>query len=195
MAMPPGLKSAKMLKDRKKGKSKKDEPKDDEAESKDDKVEAKGDKSSMSGSDHLAKLEADLTKDIEMGEDVEEVIEETGADMGGAAGAADPAAGGDPAKVFADVLEIDELTAQAVYGEAMGLPELAEMSVADMANKIKGNYDLLKQIIMSMGEKAAIAMKEEMNQPMPAPGAMEGMPGGPEGMPPGPGMGGPPPGM
>ena len=46
-----------------------------------------------------------------------------------------------------------------------------------------------------MGEKAAIAMKEEMNQPMPAPGAMEGMPGGPEGMPPGPGMGGPPPGM
>ena len=41
---------------------------------------------------------------------------------------------------------------------------------------------MLKQIIMSMGEKAALAMKDQMNQPMDMTG----------GMPTGPDMGGPP---
>ena len=116
------------------------------------------------------------------GVEVEEVVEDEPKekksekdDMGGDMG-------GDPVKVFVDVLDLDDMTAQAVYAEAMSLPELAEMSPEQMAKKIKGNYDMLKKIIMSMGEKAAMAMKDEMNQPMD-------MGGGP---PAGPDMGGPP---
>lgn len=85
--------------------------------------------------------------------------------------------GDDPVKVFADILELDELTAQAIYSEAMSLEELSEMSPDAMANKIKGNYDLLKKIMTSMGEKAAMAMQDELNQPMEAPPEMAGPPG------------------
>jgi len=74
------------------------------------------------------------------------------------------------------------------------MPELADMDAKQMAEKIKGNYDLLKAIIVSMGEKAAMAMKNELNQPM-APPEMGGAPDmGPDmgGPPMGPGMSGPP---
>ena len=67
------------------------------------------------------------------------------------------------------------------------MPELADMSPKEMADKIKGNYDMLKNIIVSMGEKAAMAMKEELNQPMAPPDMGPDM-GGP---PMGPGMSGP----
>ena len=63
------------------------------------------------------------------------------------------------------------------------MAELSDMSPEQMAKKIKGNYDMLKKIIMSMGEKAAMAMKDQMNQPMEMPGGE--MPAGPD-------MGGPP---
>ena len=79
------------------------------------------------------------------------------------------------------------------------MAELADMSPEQMAKKIKGNYDMLKAIIVSMGEKAAMAMKDELNQPMAPPdmGAPE-MGGAPDmgpdmgGPPMGPGMSGPP---
>jgi hypothetical protein len=120
----------------------------------------------------------------EGGEEEEEIEVSETVEMGGEAGA--PAGGdSDPIRVFSDVLELDDLTAQAVYGEAMALPELSEMEPEAMAKKIKGNYDMLKKIIMSMGEKAAVAMQDDMNQPM-APPAGPDM-GGPP-------MGGPPPG-
>ena len=178
MAMSP---AAKALKERKKGKSKKDaEPKDDAP-----KAEAEGGEAL----DAVAEFEAGLEKD--KGGEVEEVMEET--TVAEVAGGDEAPMGDDPTKVFGDVLELDDITAQAVYAEAMGMPELADMSPKEMAEKIKGNYDMLKSIIVSMGEKAAMAMKAELNQPM-APPDMGGAPDmGPDmgGPPMGPGMSGP----
>ena len=167
-------KSAKMLKDRMKKKSKKgDEPEMDDAK--------------MMGGDDKSladMLDEQMGDEGEKVEETEEVEVAEAADMGDKDDANmagdDPAK--DPVKVFADVLDLDDITAQAVYGEAMAMADLADMSPEDMAKKIKSNYDMLKQIIMSMGEKAAIAMRDEMNQPMNMAG---GMPAGPD-------MGGPP---
>jgi hypothetical protein len=129
----------------------------------------------------LKKAAGDDDKDEEVEEtEVTESVEMGAKDDANMAGD-DPAK--DPVKVFADVLDLDDITAQAVYGEAMAMAELADMSPEQMAKKIKGNYDMLKKIIMSMGEKAAMAMKDQMNQPMDMPAG--GMPAGPD-------MGGPP---
>lgn len=169
MAMSP---AAKALKDRKKSKSKKDEaPKDDAP-----KAEAGGGEM-----DVMAEVEA-MVEETDKGDKVEVEEEAVAAETSGDAGM-----GEDPIKVFGDVLELDDITAQAVYAEAMSMPELADMSPKEMANKIKGNYDMLKNIIVSMGEKAAMAMKDELNQPM-APPEMGPDMGGP---PMGPGMSGP----
>tara|TARA_A100001201_G_scaffold53499_1_gene52466 strand:- start:106 stop:660 length:555 start_codon:yes stop_codon:yes gene_type:complete len=167
-------KSAKMLKDRMKNKSKKDEK--PEAEE----VEAKGGEE-MSEEEFSAKI-SEITDSGE--EEVEETEVAESAEMGAKddANMAGDDADADPVKVFAEVLDLDDITAQAVYGEAMAMADLSDMSPKQMAEKIKGNYDMLKKIIMSMGEKAAIAMKDEMNQPMDMTG---GMPAGPD-------MGGPP---
>ncbi len=180
MALSP---AAKRLKNLKKGK-KSDKPEMDEKDEKDDKpkAEAKDDK----GGEDMS--EEEMSSALESLGGGEEEVEETSVTESVEMGGADDAnmAGGDaakdPVKVFADVLDLDDITAQAVYGEAMAMAELADMSPDQMAKKIKGNYDMLKKIIMSMGEKAAMAMKDEMNQPMD-------MGGGP---PAGPDMGGPP---
>ncbi len=179
MALSP---AAKRLKNLKKGK-KSDKPEMDEKDEKDDKpkAEAKDDKG---GEKSLAGMLDEKMGGEEEVEEVEETSVTESAEMGGAddANMAGGDAAKDPVKVFADVLDLDDITAQAVYGEAMAMAELADMSPDQMAKKIKGNYDMLKKIIMSMGEKAAMAMKDEMNQPMD-------MGGGP---PAGPDMGGPP---
>ncbi len=188
MAMSP---AAKALKDRKKGKSKKDEePKDEAAE-----VEVTEDDLKVAD-ETLSKMAADASDDAgkEL-EDADKDMAKADADMADADAdmAAGDAAADDPVKVFSDVLDLDDVTAQAVYAEAMGMPELADMSPKEMADKIKGNYDMLKNIIVSMGEKAAMAMKAELNQPM-APPDMGGAPDmGPDmgGPPMGPGMSGP----
>ena len=171
--------SAKMLKDRMKSKKKKaDKPEEADAEMKGG--EEMSEETMMA---ELEKIGGPGGKDEEVEEVAETEVTES-AEMG----AKDDAnmAGGDadkdPVKVFADVLDLDDITAQAVYGEAMAMADLADMSPDQMAKKIKGNYDMLKQIIMSMGEKAAMAMKDQMNQPMDMAG---GAPGGPD-------MGGPP---
>ena len=175
MALSP---AAKRLKNLKKGKS--DKPEMDE---KDDKPKAAA---KEEGGDDMTEAEmnkalADLGGETEVEEtEVTETAEMGAKDDANMAGD-DPAK--DPVKVFADVLDLDDITAQAVYGEAMAMAELADMSPEQMAKKIKGNYDMLKKIIMSMGEKAAMAMKDEMNQPMEMPGG--DMPAGPD-------MGGPP---
>tara|TARA_R110000822_G_scaffold4148_14_gene17899 strand:- start:1574 stop:2107 length:534 start_codon:yes stop_codon:yes gene_type:complete len=156
MAPSPGYESAKMLKDRKKKKS---APAADPMG--DDSVESV-----------LAELDASLGAEEGVGEAMadEDMVagEEAGldSDMASAAGmdtgmgtGMDADAG---AKVFADVLGMDEMTAMAVYNEAMSLPELAEMDAAAMADKINGNYELLKNILMSMGEKAAMVMQEQI---------------------------------
>lgn len=177
MALSP---AAKRLKNLKKGK-KSDKPEMDE---KDDKP--KGEDVELTEEVMMSELEKAAGSD--KGDDKDEEVEETAVTESVEMGGADDAnmAGGDaakdPIKVFADVLDLDDITAQAVYGEAMAMAELADMSPDQMAKKIKGNYDMLKKIIMSMGEKAAMAMKDEMNQPMD-------MGGGP---PAGPDMGGPP---
>ena len=166
-------KSAKMLKDRMKNKSKKDEkPEAEEADAKG------GEEMSLS-----EMLEEKASADGGT-EEVEETEVAESAEMGAKddANMAGDDADADPVKVFAEVLDLDDITAQAVYGEAMAMADLSDMSPKQMAEKIKGNYDMLKKIIMSMGEKAAIAMKDEMNQPMDMTG---GMPAGPD-------MGGPP---
>jgi hypothetical protein len=174
-------KSAKMLKERMKKKSKKgDEPEMDDAE-------MKGDDTKKAEDVMMSELEkaADRKDDAdEKDEEVEETAVTEAVEVGGAddADMAGDDADKDPVKVFADVLDLDDITAQAVYGEAMAMADLADMSPEDMAKKIKGNYDMLKQIIMSMGEKAALAMRDQMNQPMDMAG---GMPAGPD-------MGGPP---
>jgi len=177
MALSP---AAKRLKNLKKGK-KSDKPEMDEKDDK-PKAEAKDDKGGDKGGE---KSLADML-DEKMGgeEEIEETAVTESVEMGGAddANMAGGDAATDPVKVFADVLDLDDITAQAVYGEAMAMADLADMSPEQMANKIKGNYDMLKKIIMSMGEKAAMAMKDEMNQPMDMGG---GMPAGPD-------MGGPP---
>lgn len=188
MAMSP---AAKALKDRKKSKSKKGEkPKDEAAE-----VEVTEDDLKVAD-ETLSKMAADASDDAgkEL-EDADKDMAKADADMADADAdmAAGDAAADDPVKVFSDVLDLDDVTAQAVYAEAMGMPELADMSPKEMANKIKGNYDMLKNIIVSMGEKAAMAMKAELNQPM-APPDMGGAPDmGPDmgGPPMGPGMSGP----
>ena len=174
-------KSAKMLKDRMKKKSKKgDEPEMDDAKMKGDDTELPEDVM-MSELEKAANRKDDAD---EKDEEVEETAVTEAVEVGGAddADMAGDDADKDPVKVFADVLDLDDITAQAVYGEAMAMADLADMSPEDMAKKIKGNYDMLKQIIMSMGEKAALAMKDQMNQPMDMAG---GMPAGPD-------MGGPP---
>lgn len=179
MAMSP---AAKALKERKKGKSKKDEEPKDEAP----KAEAEGGEEV----DVVAEFD-EAMKEAEGGDKVE--VEESATVEEVAGAGADAGMGEDPVKVFGDVLELDDITAQAVYAEAMSMPELADMSPKEMADKIKGNYDMLKNIIVSMGEKAAMAMKEELNQPM-APPDMGGAPDmGPDmgGPPMGPGMSGP----
>ena len=185
MAMSP---AAKALKDRMKSKSKSKSKKDD-APKGDDKKEAKKDEAG--GTDVVADFDAameevrgDKGKDVEVEEGVA-----VAAEAGPAGGMGD-----DPVKTFGDILDLDDITAQAVYAEAMAMPELADMDAKQMAEKIKGNYDLLKAIIVSMGEKAAMAMKNELNQPM-APPEMGGAPDmGPDmgGPPMGPGMSGPP---
>lgn len=167
-------KSAKMLKDRMKKKSKKDDkPKSDEMSKTDDLNEETmmAELEKVAGGDKMEE-ETEVTESAEMGA-------KDDANMAGGDAAKDPV------KVFADVLDLDDITAQAVYGEAMAMPELSDMSPDQMAKKIKGNYDMLKKIIMSMGEKAALAMKDELNQPMDMGGEMGGMPAGPD-------MGGPP---
>ena len=174
-------KSAKMLKERMKKKSKKgDEPEMDDAEMKGDDTE-KAEDVMMSELEKAANRKDDAD---EKDEEVEETAVTEAVEVGGAddADMAGDDADKDPVKVFADVLDLDDITAQAVYGEAMAMADLADMSPEDMAKKIKGDYDMLKQIIMSMGEKAALAMRDQMNQPMDMAG---GMPAGPD-------MGGPP---
>jgi hypothetical protein len=167
-------KSAQMLKDRMKKKSKKDDkPKSDEMSKTDDLNEETmmAELEKVAGGGEMEE-ETEVTESVEMGA-------KDDANMAGGDAAKDPV------KVFADVLDLDDITAQAVYGEAMAMPELSDMSPDQMAKKIKGNYDMLKKIIMSMGEKAALAMKDELNQPMDMGGEMGGMPAGPD-------MGGPP---
>lgn len=176
MALSP---AAKRLKNLKKGKS--DKPEMDEKDEK-PKAEAKEDKGGDMSEEEMSKALEDLGGETEVEEtEVTETAEMGAKDDANMAGD-DPAK--DPVKVFADVLDLDDITAQAVYGEAMAMADLADMSPEQMAKKIKGNYDMLKKIIMSMGEKAAVAMKDQMNQPMDMP------PGGD--MPAGPDMGGPP---
>ena len=175
--------SAKMLKERMKKKSKKgDKPEMDDAKMKGEKMSDED--AMMAGLEKAANREDDADDKDEKVEEVEETAMTEDVEMGGAddANMASGDADKDPVKVFADVLDLDDITAQAVYGEAMAMADLADMSPEQMAKKIKGNYDMLKQIIMSMGEKAAMAMKDEMNQPMDMGG---GMPAGPD-------MGGPP---
>ena len=177
MALSP---AAKRLKNLKKGK-KSDKPEMDE---KGDKPKAETKADDKGGEKSLADM-----LDEKMSGEGEVEVEETEAaesvEMGGKddANMAGDDAAKDPVKVFADVLDLDDITAQAVYGEAMSMAELSDMSPEQMAKKIKGNYDMLKKIIMSMGEKAAMAMKDDMNQPMEMPGGE--MPAGPD-------MGGPP---
>lgn len=172
MALSP---AAKRLKDMKKGKKSDDAPKDEDDAPMTDDAPKGGE--TLSDDDMLASLEK-AASDDDKGEETEEVEMTEEVEVGGApAGDAPDGAEADPVKVFSDVLELDELTAQAVYGEAMSMPELGDMSPEQMAKKIKGNYDMLKKIIVSMGEKAAMAMKDDLNQP-PAPA--------------GPDMGGPP---
>lgn len=171
-------KSAKMLKDRmKKKKSKKDDkPKSDEMS-----ADEGGEKSLSAMLDEKmseSKGGGEMEEETEVAESVEMGAKDDANMAGGDAAK-------DPVKVFADVLDLDDITAQAVYGEAMAMPELSDMSPDQMAKKIKGDYDMLKKIIMSMGEKAALAMKDELNQPMDMGGEMGGMPAGPD-------MGGPP---
>jgi Holliday junction resolvasome RuvABC DNA-binding subunit len=176
MALSP---AAKRLKNLKKGKS--DKPEMDEKDAK-PKAEAKADEGGDMTEEEMNKALEDLgggETEIEETE-VTESVEMGGKDDANMAG--DDAAK-DPVKVVADVLDLDDITAQAVYGEAMAMAELSDMSPEQMAKKIKGNYDMLKKIIMSMGEKAAMAMKDQMNQPMDMPGGE--MPAGPD-------MGGPP---
>ena len=180
MALSP---AAKRLKNLKKGK-KSDKPEMDEKDDKPkaDAEEEGGELTEETMMAELKKAAGDDDKDEEVEEtEVTESVEMGAKDDANMAGD-DPAK--DPVKVFADVLDLDDITAQAVYGEAMAMAELADMSPEQMAKKIKGNYDMLKKIIMSMGEKAAVAMKDQMNQPMDMP------PGGD--MPAGPDMGGPP---
>ena len=180
MALSP---AAKRLKNLKKGK-KSDKPEMDEKDDKPkaDAEEEGGELTEETMMAELKKAAGDDDKDEEVEEtEVTESVEMGAKDDANMAGD-DPAK--DPVKVFADVLDLDDITAQAVYGEAMAMAELADMSPEQMAKKIKGNYDMLKKIIMSMGEKAAMAMKDQMNQPMEMP------PGGD--MPAGPDMGGPP---
>jgi hypothetical protein len=168
-------KSAQMLKDRMKKKSKKDDKqKNDEMPKTDDLNEetVMAELEKVAGGGAEDEEETEVTESVEMGA-------KDDANMAGGDAAKDPV------KVFADVLELDDVTAQAVYGEAMAMPELADMSPDQMAKKIDGNYDMLKKIMMSMGEKAALAMKNELNQPMDVGGEMGGVPAGPD-------MGGPP---
>jgi hypothetical protein len=176
MALSP---AAKRLKNLKKGK-KSDKPEMDE---KDDKPKAKA-KDDKGGNDMSEEEMASALENIGGDEEIEETSVTESVEMGGAddANMAGGDADKDPVKVFADVLDLDDITAQAVYGEAMAMADLADMSPEQMAKKIKGNYDMLKKIIMSMGEKAAMAMKDQMNQPMDMGGEM---PAGPD-------MGGPP---
>ena len=176
MALSP---AAKRLKNLKKGK-KSDKP---EMEEKDEKSMDMAKKEKPGGEMSEDEMTAAL-EDIGSDEKVEETAVAEDVEMGGATDAnmAGDDADKDPIKVFADVLDLDDITAQAVYNEAMAMADLADMSPEEMAKKIKGNYDMLKQIIMSMGEKAALAMKDQMNQPMDMTG----------GMPTGPAMGGPP---
>lgn len=162
--------TAKMLKERKKSMSKKpDEKKGDEGgdELTEETMMAELEKAAKGGDD-AGEGEAEVEVSAEEGA-------ETDANMGGGEGA--EAGNEDPVKVFADVLEMDDLTAQAVYGEAMSMPELGEMSPDQMAKKIKGDYQMLKKILMAMGEKAAMAMNDELSKPSDMP-ADVGAPGG-----------------
>ncbi len=178
MALSP---AAKRLKNLKKGKSDKPEMDEKDDKPKADAEEEGGELTEETMMAELKKAAGDDDKDEEVEEtEVTESVEMGAKDDANMAGD-DPAK--DPVKVFADVLDLDDITAQAVYGEAMAMAELADMSPEQMAKKIKGNYDMLKKIIMSMGEKAAMAMKDQMNQPMDMPAG--GMPAGPD-------MGGPP---
>jgi hypothetical protein len=162
-----------MLKDRKKAKTKSDEPKEEGSLT----DELLGE---LEGTTEESKKDEPESKDADPGDDAK-------ADVAPAT----PADGGDPVKVFQDILDVDEMTAQAVFAEASAMPELSEMSPDQMAKKIKGNYEMLKKILTSMGEKAKMAMDEQLNQPMDMPADLGGdMGAGPA---PGPGAGGPPP--
>lgn len=147
---------ASMLKERKKAKADKDKPEDKDSEE------------VLDGPPEFGAKDDEPKDDKPKSEDKPK--DEPKDDPAG-----DPMAGGDPVKVFADILEMDDMTAQAVYAEAMSMPDMAEMSPEQMAKKIKGNYQVLKDILTSMGEKAQMAMQDDLNKPMDMP---EG-PGGP----------------
>lgn len=135
---------------------------------------------------------------------VDELLGESTAkpDDAGEGGPAEPttavtAEGGDPAQVFADALGMSPEMAAAVYNEAMGMPELAEMTPEQMVKEIDGDYELLKKLFQGVSERAELAMQEAMEAPMPPPdmgGPGAGMPG-PGGAPMGPDMGAQPPMM
>jgi hypothetical protein len=119
----------------------------------------------------------------------ENAVTPTDADEGGVT-AAPPAEGGDPAEVFAEALGMSPEMAQAVYNEAMNMPELSEMSPEQMVKEIDGNYEMLKKLIQGVSERAEMAMQAAMEAPMPPPDM-----GGPGGAPMGPDMGAQPPMM
>ena len=179
MALSP---AAKRLKNLKKGKSDKPEMDEKDDKPKADAEEEGGELTEETMMAELKKAAGDDDKDEEVEETAVTESVEMGAKDDANMGGDDPAK--DPVKVFADVLDLDDITAQAVYGEAMAMADQADVSTEQQAKKIKGNYDMLKKSIMSRGEKDAGAMKDQMNQPMDMP------PGGD--MPAGPDMGGPP---
>lgn len=152
--MKPGMDAAKKLKDFRAKKMKKDEPEDEPAEeSEEESVE-----------EAVAELPEEADDNVDEAPEAEVASEEGD-------GSDDEVGEEEGAKLFADKLfDGDEMTGQAVYSEAMSMPEYAEMSAEDIAKKLDGNYDALKAIMLSMGQKAASAMKEAMNAPaeMPA---------------------------
>ena len=172
--MKPGYDSAKMLKEhrnKKKGKSE-DMPEDVEEPKADDSADDAG-----------GGLEDML--DALDGDDVGGAGDDESPDVGGAPEGEDKGLSGEGPEdhqgmieSFAKVLDMDPTTAEAVHAEAMTMPEYAEMSGEDIAKKIKGNYEALKKILESMGEKAALAVKDQMNQPMEMPEDMGGDMGG-----------------
>ena len=141
---------------------------------------------------------AESDKELKSAADaVDELLGETtvtpaDTDEGGAA-AAPPAEGGDPAEVFAEALGMSPEMAQAVYNEAMNMPELSEMSPEQMVKEIDGNYEMLKKLMQGVSERAEMAMQAAMEAPMPPPDM--GGPGGGMPAPAGPDTGAQPPMM
>ncbi|MDF1699553.1 MAG: hypothetical protein P1V36_00135 [Planctomycetota bacterium] len=154
--MKPGMDAAKKLKDFRAKKMKKDEPEDEPAEE-------SGEESGESVEEAVEELPAESDEGVDEAPEAEIPSEE-------GEGSDDEGSEEEGAKLFADKLfDGDEMTGQAVYAEAMSMPEYAEMSAEDIAKKLDGNYDALKAIMLSMGQKAASAMKEAMNAPAEMP--------------------------